>query len=151
MQLVEEICEGLTDEEATIEIEKLAREYNMQEGMPPRFVSDCFSLRRDFLLDASMKVSLPILERVYHALNEKTERQENGEQEFLDPHEHLFFIDAYDMPLFRWSQTRSTFEKWVGLSCSHIHSAHSDRPVLQISNLTVNRRQLRFSRSSYAG
>lgn len=61
-----------------------------------------------------MKVSLPILERVYHALNERTERQENGEQEFLDPHEHLFFVDAYDMPLFRWSQARSTFEKWVG-------------------------------------
>lgn len=70
-----------------------------------------------------MKVSLPILERVYHALDEKTERQENGEQEFLDPDEHLFFIDAYNMPLYRWSATRGTFEKWVGRP--YFYSGHT--------------------------
>ena len=63
-----------------------------------------------------MKVNLAVLERVYHALNEKNERQENGEQEFLDPNEHLFFIDAYGMPLYHWSAARGTFEKWVGHS-----------------------------------
>lgn len=60
-----------------------------------------------------MKVSLPVLQHVYQILKEKGERNESGIDELLNPENHLFFIDAYEMPRWNWSQTRSTFEKYV--------------------------------------
>jgi DNA polymerase epsilon subunit 2 len=57
-----------------------------------------------------MKVSLAILQRVYESV------QDQGietEKESIDPESHLFFIDAFDMPLWRWSQERGTFEKYA--------------------------------------
>lgn len=60
-----------------------------------------------------MKVSLPILQRVYQSLHEKGEKNDLGEDELLDPEEHLFFIDSFEMPSWHWSHTRSTFEKCV--------------------------------------
>ena len=65
------------------------------------------------LSDASTKVDLAILQRVYQNMMEKSERAENGQDELLDPEEHLYFIDAYEMPRLCWSQTRSTFEKYA--------------------------------------
>lgn len=58
-----------------------------------------------------MKVSLDMLKRVYISLQEQTERVENGMEDMLDPEDHLFFVDAYDMPRWVWSQERITFEK----------------------------------------
>ena len=66
-----------------------------------------------------MKVSLPILQRVFAHLQDKEEKKMNGVEELLDPEEHLYFIDAYEMPLWHWSQTRTTFEK---CACHVIYS-----------------------------
>jgi DNA polymerase epsilon subunit 2 len=101
----------MDDEQTQYAIELLAKEYNLQEGVLHPIKK--YALYTNITPDATMKVSLSILHRVYQSLQEKNERKENGEQEFLDPEEHLFFIDSYDMPLYRWSQTRSTFEKYV--------------------------------------
>ena len=60
-----------------------------------------------------MKVTLPILQRVYLSLQEKEEKKETGEDELLDPEDHMAFIDAYEMPLWHWSQARGTFEKFM--------------------------------------
>lgn len=60
-----------------------------------------------------MKVTLPILQRVFEIVQGNTnEDGEDGEDE-LDPESHLFFIDAFDMPLLHWSSERSTFERYV--------------------------------------
>ncbi|KAL5530699.1 DPB2 [Sanghuangporus sanghuang] len=96
LQFVEEICMETWPEEDLPEVERfverLAKEYNQQD-------------------DAVMKVTLPILQRVFHNMQEKEERKFEGAEEILDPEEHLFFVDAYEMPLWHWSQSRSTFEK----------------------------------------
>ncbi|KAH8113232.1 epsilon DNA polymerase [Phellopilus nigrolimitatus] len=95
LQFVEDICieyELEDDHQVEAAVEHLAKEYNQQD-------------------DAVMKVTLPILQRVYHGLQEKEERKDNGEDELLDPEDHLFFVDAYEIPLWHWSQTRSTFVK----------------------------------------
>ncbi|PAV20866.1 epsilon DNA polymerase [Pyrrhoderma noxium] len=96
LQFIEEICDeyGFRDDLSQVEeaVEQLAREYNKQD-------------------DASMKVTLPILQRVYLNLQERNEKRETGEDDILDPEDHILFISAYDMPLWHWSPTRSTFEK----------------------------------------
>ena len=63
--------------------------------------------------DAVMKVSLPILQRVYKNMRDKEDRIESGNDDLLDPEDHMYFIDSYDLPAWHWSQTRSTFEKYV--------------------------------------
>jgi len=60
--------------------------------------------------DATMKVSVDILKRVYESLQDQGERTEM-EKELVDPENHLFFIDAFDMPRWTWSPERGTFEK----------------------------------------
>ncbi|TDL29547.1 epsilon DNA polymerase [Rickenella mellea] len=96
LQYIEDICSeyGFADDLNQIEIavEHLAKEYSRQE-------------------DAVMKVSLPLLQRAYHNLQEKEDRIENEDADVLDPEDHLFFIDSYDMPGWHWSNERSTFEK----------------------------------------
>jgi DNA polymerase epsilon subunit 2 len=66
-------------------------------------------------VDASMKVSLDILQRVYEVLQGTRQGQgpSQDEEDSLDPDDHLYFIDAYDMPLWNWSNERSTFERSV--------------------------------------
>ncbi|KLO18036.1 epsilon DNA polymerase [Schizopora paradoxa] len=96
IQFIESICEehGFADDPAQIEnaVEHLAKEYNQQD-------------------DATMKVSLSVLQRVYAGLQEKEEREANEEDDLLNIEDHLFFVDAYEMPAWHWSQSRSTFEK----------------------------------------
>ncbi|KAA1475990.1 DNA polymerase epsilon subunit B [Dentipellis sp. KUC8613] len=83
----------IADEDVELSIELLAREYNKQD-------------------DALMKVSLPVLRRVYEALQDAGQQ---GGQRFsdvaLDPEKHLFFVDAFEMPLWNWSVERGAFEK----------------------------------------
>lgn len=59
-----------------------------------------------------MKVSVEVLKRVYESLQDQGERTQ-VEKEVIDPENHLFFIDAFEMPRWTWSQERSTFEKCV--------------------------------------
>lgn len=59
-----------------------------------------------------MKVSVDVLRRVYESLRDQGEAT-STEKEFLDPDNHLYFIDAFDMPLWHWSSERGTFEKCV--------------------------------------
>ncbi|KAI0051026.1 DNA polymerase epsilon subunit B [Auriscalpium vulgare] len=82
----------IDDEDVEQSIELIAKEYNKQD-------------------DAVMKVSLETLRRVYDALQSSGEQHVRREDAFVDPEKHLHFIDAFDMPLWRWSNERSTFEK----------------------------------------
>lgn len=59
-----------------------------------------------------MKVSLPILQRVYEALQDQGSG-DHTETELLDPESHLFVVDAFEMPVWNWSHERGTFEKCV--------------------------------------
>jgi len=58
-----------------------------------------------------MKVSLDVLRKVYESLQDRGERTQ-VEREIIDPENHLFFIDAYEMPRWVWSQERGTFERY---------------------------------------
>lgn len=64
-------------------------------------------------LDAAMKVSLDILQRVYEALQDQGDGSNEAFKETLDPESHLYFVDAFDMPLWHWSVERGTFERSV--------------------------------------
>jgi len=59
-----------------------------------------------------MKVSVEVLKRVYESLQDQGERTQ-VEKEVIDPENHLFFIDALEMPRWTWSQERSTFERCI--------------------------------------
>lgn len=59
-----------------------------------------------------MKVSAHILQRVYEAF-QGGDGKSHGESDFLDPDEHLKFINAHDMPLWNWSNEKGTFERQV--------------------------------------
>jgi len=59
-----------------------------------------------------MKVSVEVLKRVYESLQDQGERTQ-VEKEVIDPENHLFFIDAFEMPRWTWSQERSTFERCI--------------------------------------
>ena len=60
--------------------------------------------------DAQMKVSLDVLHRVYETFQNGDKNDDEGHSQ-LDTDSHLFFIDAYEMPLWNWSIERSTFER----------------------------------------
>jgi DNA polymerase epsilon subunit 2 len=101
----------IRDEDLEFSVETLAQEYNKQDGVHSNDLSPCSSLI-SLALDAVMKVSLEILQRVYEALQDQGNTYEK-EKEDIDPDSHLYFINAYEMPLWHWSQERSTFEKCV--------------------------------------
>jgi DNA polymerase epsilon subunit 2 len=65
------------------------------------------------IIDAEPKVLPHILKRVYQALQDQGTRPNEHHKENLDPNSHLYFIDAFEMPLWHWSQERATFEKLV--------------------------------------
>ncbi|TFY82947.1 hypothetical protein EWM64_g1062 [Hericium alpestre] len=67
-----------------------------------------------------MKVSLSVLKRVYEALQDAGEHGYGSQRDDgpLDPEKHLFFINAFEMPLWNWSVERGAFEK-----ASHAPSA----------------------------
>lgn len=58
-------------------------------------------------------MSEEILRRVYESLQDQGNDSDEVETERIDPDNHLFFIDAFEMPLWHWSQERGTFEKCV--------------------------------------
>ncbi|KAF5387712.1 hypothetical protein D9615_000497 [Tricholomella constricta] len=92
-QKLEEILDhhDIADEDVESTMETLALEYSKQE-------------------DVDMKVNLSILHRVYESLQDQNERVDM-EKELIDPDSHLFIIDAFDMPLWHWSQESGTFTR----------------------------------------
>ena len=59
------------------------------------------------------KVSLDILRRIYISVREKDDKIGGDGDDLLNPEEHLFFVDAFEMPRWNWSTTRSSFERCV--------------------------------------
>jgi len=58
-----------------------------------------------------MKVSVEILRRVYESL--QSQGQQSDETDLIDPESHLYIINAFEMPLWHWSQETGTFQRWV--------------------------------------
>ncbi|KAF7433025.1 DNA-directed DNA polymerase epsilon, subunit B [Pleurotus ostreatus] len=94
LELVEEILDHheIADEDVESSVETLAAEYNKQE-------------------DATMKVAVDVLRRVYQALQDSEGTSTDAEKDVIDPESHLFVINAYEMPAWRWSTERGTFER----------------------------------------
>jgi len=112
LHLIEQILDTHEIEHADVELslETLAKEYNKQDGGITLVVLGEFDLL--VRQDATMKVSVEVLKRVYESLQDQGERTQ-VEKEFIDPENHLFFIDAFEMPRWTWSQERGTFERCV--------------------------------------
>ena len=64
-------------------------------------------------VDAVTKVSLDILRRVYLSAREKDDSIGGDGDDLLNPEDHLFFVDAFEMPRWNWSAARSSFERYV--------------------------------------
>ncbi|EGO01867.1 hypothetical protein SERLA73DRAFT_177419 [Serpula lacrymans var. lacrymans S7.3] len=102
----------IDDDDIEMSVETIAKEYNKQD-------------------DASMKVSLKVLRRVYETLQDQGSNPGEPEAELLDPESHLYFIDAFEMPLWHWSVERGTFEKAQNLLTI---SGSADSRVLAMRN-----------------
>jgi len=111
LHFLEEILEShdIADNDVESSVETIAREYNKQDG--DAFVRVNHVEADKFEIDAAMKVSLDILRRVYDTLQDQGNVGET--EELLDPESHLYFVDAFEMPSWHWSQERGTFEKCV--------------------------------------
>lgn len=66
-------------------------------------------------IDATMKVSIEVLQRVYANLQDQDDENEIH-KDGLNPENHLFFVNAYEMPRWHWSNERGAFERCV---CVH--------------------------------
>ncbi|KAF9076745.1 DNA polymerase alpha/epsilon subunit B-domain-containing protein [Rhodocollybia butyracea] len=97
LDFLEQILDAheIEDENVETSIETLAKEYNKQD-------------------DATMKVSVEVLQKVYELLQDQG--QDEQETETLDPDSHLHFINAFEMPSWHWSIERGTFEKTANSS-----------------------------------
>ncbi|KAI0251432.1 epsilon DNA polymerase [Lactifluus subvellereus] len=94
LEYLEDILKNhdILDEDVEMSIELIAKEYNKQD-------------------DATMKVSIQILNRVYQALQTSGDQRTRKEDAYLDPEDHLHFVNAFEMPLWHWSPERGSFEK----------------------------------------
>ncbi|KDR83646.1 hypothetical protein GALMADRAFT_235957 [Galerina marginata CBS 339.88] len=111
LSLVESILKNheIEGPEVELSLEALAKEYNKQD-------------------DATMKVSVEVLSRVYESFQDQGDRTQ-AEKELIDPENHLFFIDAFEMPRWTWSQERGTFEK------SSVPSTSSGSPESRVISI----------------
>jgi DNA polymerase epsilon subunit 2 len=91
-------------------IELIAKEYNKQDGPSGSICSPPLTLTfvRE---DAAMKVSIEILNRVYQTLQASGDQRTRKEDAYLDPEDHLHFVNSFEMPLWHWSPERGSFEK----------------------------------------
>ncbi|OBZ70460.1 DNA polymerase epsilon subunit B [Grifola frondosa] len=114
LEFLEELLDrhDIADEDAEFSLEWISKEYNKQD-------------------DAQMKVSLEVLERVYDTFQGSADSQGQKDQDALDPESHLFVINAFDMPLWHWSQERSTFERVSGPLTS---SGSADSRIMAMRN-----------------
>jgi len=106
----------ISDEDVEMSIELIAKEYNKQDGsslvshLGARGLMPMFFFLL-FQKDATMKVSVEILNRVYQTLQSSGDQRTRKEGGYLDPEDHLHFVDAFEMPLWHWSPERGSFEK----------------------------------------
>ncbi|TFK23244.1 epsilon DNA polymerase [Coprinopsis marcescibilis] len=93
LEFLEDVIEqhDIADEDLETSVELIAKEYNKED-------------------DATMKVSIDVLRRVYEGLQDRGE-DAHVQHEFIDPDNHLFIVNAYEMPRWVWSQERGTFER----------------------------------------
>lgn len=93
LDFLEKILEHheIPPEDVEFSVEWIAKEYNKQD-------------------DAQMKVSLDVLKRVYENFQGADGQGQNG-GERLDPDSHLYVVNAFNMPLWNWSQEKSAFER----------------------------------------
>lgn len=112
-ELLEEILDHheISDEDIESSLETLVVEYSKQDGELLN-VSSYLTLSKPLGSDATMKVSAEILKRVYESLQEQG--QQSDEKDLIDPESHLYIINAFEMPLWRWSQENGTFQKLAG-------------------------------------
>jgi DNA polymerase epsilon subunit 2 len=103
----------ITDEDVEMSIERIAKEYNKQDGSSLAVSSRSSGVHAHFFSgkDATMKVSVEILNRVYQTLQSSGDQRTRKEDGYLDPEDHLHFVDAFEMPLWHWSPERGSFEK----------------------------------------
>ncbi|PPQ77434.1 hypothetical protein CVT25_011016 [Psilocybe cyanescens] len=93
--------------DALNEVENIITEAQIEDEDVESMESDRTSNER---LDATMKVSVEILKRVYESFQDQGDGT-TAEKELIDPDNHLFFVDAFEMPRWTWSAERGTFEK----------------------------------------
>ena len=109
MEFLEELLDRheVADGDVEFSVEWIAKEYNKQDGMGRSLLLWHISQSS---LDAQMKVSLDVLHRVYETFQNG---ESDGVQEHatIDPDNHIFVIDSFEMPLWNWSTERSTFER----------------------------------------
>jgi DNA polymerase epsilon subunit 2 len=101
----------ISEEDVEMSIELIAKEYNRQDGLSVDVSSQGSGLTPTFRQDATMKVSVEILNRVYHTLQTSSDQRTQKGDGYLDPEDHLHFVDAFEMPLWHWSPERGSFEK----------------------------------------
>ena len=64
--------------------------------------------------DAEMVVRLDVLQRIYETMqSSQAARDTDFVDDHLDTDSQLFFVDAFEMPMWHWSPERSTFEKYM--------------------------------------
>jgi DNA polymerase epsilon subunit 2 len=59
-----------------------------------------------------MKVSKSVLERVYDAFQSSHEDALTAGGSYLDPETNLQIINAFELPLWRWSVEKNGFNRW---------------------------------------
>ncbi|THH14637.1 hypothetical protein EW146_g5729 [Bondarzewia mesenterica] len=101
----------IPDDEVELSMELIAKEYNKQDGSSQFLNKYTRPADRCHKSDANMKVAFHILKRVYDNLQDAGEHGTQKEDVHIDPDNHLFFVNAFDMPAWHWSQERGTFEK----------------------------------------
>jgi len=57
-----------------------------------------------------------LLEETYEKLRVSADQPEDGTGDDVDPSNYLKIINAFDMPLWRWDDSRGGFEKYVLLA-----------------------------------
>ncbi|GAA5944043.1 DNA polymerase epsilon noncatalytic subunit [Sporobolomyces koalae] len=62
-------------------------------------------------LDGPSKITVDLLEETYEKLRVSADQPEDGTADDLDPSNYLKIINAFDMPLWRWDDSRGGFEK----------------------------------------
>lgn len=75
------------------------------------------------MIDATMKVSIEVLQRVYTSLQDQDEDNGGGTdgavyRDGLNPENHLWFVDSFEMPRWHWSNERGAFERSVSFPYS---------------------------------
>jgi DNA polymerase epsilon subunit 2 len=130
LAFLEDLIERHEIEEDQVQesMELLAKAYLLQEG-PFMSVSP---LAYSFIsTDSTGFVSKEILEKVYESMQDATTDQLETDAN-SDIENHLFFVDAFEMPWWQYSLERQTFEMYAIVvccfSCSIKHAARSSRP-----------------------